>query len=141
MYTPYPNDYPTEDTDATASPPLRSEFRPPPREVHDHAAHGFAQMFGLHPIPAITTLAVNAMLFGGQIATVGALTPLVFLTAIVLAYITYKSQMRFYGDDAEAARIKALAVGLLTAIPIGLPAFLTLPSTVVGVVHTLRKGA
>jgi hypothetical protein len=98
-------------------------------------------MFGLHPIPAITTLAVNAMLFGGQVVTMGALVPLSFVVAVVLGVITFKSQVRFYGDDAEAARIKALAVGLLTAIPFGLPAFLTVPSAVVGVVHTLRRTA
>jgi hypothetical protein len=98
-------------------------------------------MFGLHPIPAITTLAVNAMIFGGQVVTMGALVPLALAAAVVLGVITYRSQMRFYGDDAEAARIKALAVGLLTAIPVGLPAFLTVPSAVVGVVHTLRRAA
>lgn len=96
MYnTPYPDDYSTETPDGTASQPLHPNYPPPMRsDVHPVATRGFGQMFGLHPIPAITTLAVNAMLFGGQIATVGALTPLVFLTAIVLAYITYKSQMR-----------------------------------------------
>jgi hypothetical protein len=98
-------------------------------------------MFGLHPIPAITTLAVNAMLFGGQVVTMGALVPLSFVVAVVLGVITFKSQVRSYGDDAEAARIKALAVGLLTAIPFGLPAFLTVPSAVVGVVHALRRTA
>jgi hypothetical protein len=108
---------------------------------HHLAARGFGQMFGLHPIPAITTLAVNAMIFGGQVVTMGALVPLALAAAVVLGVITYRSQMRFYGDDAEAARIKALAVGLLTAIPVGLPAFLTVPSAVVGVVHTLRRAA
>jgi hypothetical protein len=106
-----------------------------------HAARGFGQAFGLHPIPAITTLAVNAMLFGGTVISMGALAPLAILVAVVLGVITHKSQIRFYGDDAEAARIKALAVGLITAIPVGLPVFLTVPSTVVGVFHTLRRSA
>jgi hypothetical protein len=108
---------------------------------HHAAARGFGQAFGLHPIPAITTLAVNAMLFGGTIISMGALAPLAILVAIVLGVITYKAQMRFYGDDAEAARIKALAVGLITAIPVGLPMFLTVPSAVVGALHTLRRSA
>jgi hypothetical protein len=103
------------------------------------AARGLGQMFGLHPIPALATLAVNAMVFGGDIVTMGAIAPLAFLAAGALGVITYKSQKRFYGDDHEAALIKALTVGLLTAIPVGLPAFLTVPSAVVGFVHTLRR--
>ena len=108
--------------------------------VH-HNGQGFSQAFGLHPIPAIMTLAVNAMLFGGVIISMGALAPLAFVVALVLAYLTYRCQRSMYGDTHEAALVKCLAVGLLTAIPVGLPAFLTVPSAVVGVVHTLRKAA
>jgi hypothetical protein len=128
------------------SPPPRVEVVPPPLPLfassanpHQMAARGFAQMFGLHPIPAITTLTVNAMLFGGMIITMGALIPLALAVAGVLGFITYKSQMRFYADDHDAALVKALAVALITAIPVGLPAFLTVPSGVVGLVHTLRR--
>src|SRR5580692_1368429 len=106
---------------------------------HSAVARGFGQMFGLHPIPAVLTLAVNAMLFGGELATMGTLIPLGFVVAIVLAVITQKAQKRLYGDDDETALIKAMAVALLTAIPTGLPAFLTVPSGVVGFVHTIRK--
>lgn len=106
---------------------------------HHEASRGFGQAFGLHPIPALTTLAVNAMLFGGTVLTMGALAPLAVLVAGVLAFITYRAQQRFYGDDHDAALVKALAVGLLTAIPVGLPMFLTVPSAVVGIVHTLRR--
>jgi hypothetical protein len=106
---------------------------------HSASARGFGQIFGLHPIPTVLTLAVNAMLFGGELATMGALVPLGFVVAIVLAVITYKSQKRLYGDDDETALIKAMAVALLTAIPTGLPAFLTVPSGMVGLVHSLRK--
>lgn len=107
--------------------------------VNIAAAHGVGQVFGLHPIPAVMTLAVNAMLFTGELATMGALVPVAFVVAIVLGFITYRSQMRLYGDDSEAAMIKAVAVALLTAIPTGLPSLLTVPSGVVGVVHTIRR--
>jgi hypothetical protein len=107
---------------------------------HSVAARGFGQVFGLHPIPAVLTLAVNAMLFGGAIVTVGAIWPLALAVAGVLGVITYRSQKRFYGDDHEAALIKSLAVSLVTAIPVGLPALLTVPSSVVGLVHSLRRG-
>jgi hypothetical protein len=48
--------------------------------------------------------------------------------------------MRWYGDDAESARIKGLILGLLTAIPTPLPAVLYVPAGILGLVHNLRKG-
>jgi len=113
--------------------------RDPASVVHRTAARGLAQLFGLHPIPAVTTLAVNAMLFAGELATMGALVPVAFVVAIVLGAMTFICQRRMYGDDDNEALVKALAVGLLTAIPTGLPGFLTVPSAVVGLVHTLRR--
>jgi hypothetical protein len=133
-------DYKTVNNDAPPGAPSWERPQEPFPHTDDHhaAARGFSQMFGLHPIPAITTLAVNAMLFTGTIATMGAIVPLALVVAVVLGVIIYRSQKRFYNDDHETALIKAMAVGLLTAIPTGLPAFLTVPSAVVGVVHTLR---
>jgi hypothetical protein len=143
MNTPYGSEFPTKTTDASASESFHYEPSPARSAVDAHhaAARGIGQAFGLHPIPAVLTLAINAMIFGGQIVTMGALFPLALVAAVVLGFITYRSQMRFYGDDSEAARIKALAVGLLTAIPVGLPAFLTVPSGLVGLAHTLRRAA
>lgn len=131
-----------EATDARASETLYEESFPPPMRGESQqqvAPRGFGQAFGLHPIPAVTTLAVNAMLFTGELVTMGALVPVALGVAAVLGYITYRAQMRFYGDDQEAALVKAMAVTLLTAIPTGLPAFLTLPSGLVGAVHMLRR--
>lgn len=136
------HDYPTETVDTAAYEPVAYDASPPlmeSRAPHHGAARGFGQAFGLHPIPAVTTLAVNAMLFTGEILTMGALVPVALGVAAVLGFLTYRAQMRFYGDDSEAAMVKALAVALLTAIPTGLPAFLTLPSGLVGAVHILRR--
>jgi hypothetical protein len=107
--------------------------------VQGTAARGFAQVFGLHPIPAVMTLAVNAMLFTGELTTFGALIPLGVMVAIVLAVLTFICQRRVYGDDESEALVKALAVGLLTAIPTGLPSLLTVPSAAVGLIHTIRR--
>ena len=119
----------------------KSQMREPAPAVQGTAARGFAQAFGLHPIPAVTTLAVNAMLFTGELASMGALVPVALVVAAVLGAMTYLCQRRMYGDDGSEALVKALAVGLLTAIPTGLPSFLTVPSAVVGLVHTLRRKA
>lgn len=96
-------------------------------------------MFGTHPIPATATVAANVMLFGGTLATAGAILPLAVIVGIVLSFVTYRAQMKWYGDDSESAALKAIIIGLLTSIPVGLPAFLTVPSGIIGAVHMLRR--
>src|SRR5277367_3119218 len=59
---------------------------------------------------------------------------------IVLGFITYRAQMRWYGDDRESALIKGVIIGLLTAIPTPLPAILYLPSGLIGLIHMARRG-
>jgi hypothetical protein len=102
------------------------------------AARGFGQIFGIHPAMAFLTLIVDMMLFGGEVGTLGASLPISFAGGIVLAFITFRAQKR-YGDDTESAFIKALILGFLTAIPTALPAFIYVPSGVVGLVHNLRR--
>jgi hypothetical protein len=100
---------------------------------------GFGQIFGLHPAMAVLTLIVDTMLFGGAVVTMGAILPLSFAAGVVLAFITFLAQRKWYGDDDEAAFIKALILGFLTAIPTPLPAVLYVPSGVIGLIHGLRR--
>jgi hypothetical protein len=109
----------------------------PNRAGHFHT--GFGQMFGLDPRIAFLTIVVDSMLFGGEVATLGASTVLSVPAGIALGLITYKVQRHWYKDDKESAIIKALAVGLLTAIPTSLPGYLTIPSGIVGLAHMLRR--
>jgi hypothetical protein len=115
-----------------ASPPMRSE-------AHQVAQRGFGQTWGLHPGITLLTLVLDTMLFGANAATLGAFFPVSLAAACVLGFITYRAQMRWYGDDVEDARIKAVILALLTAIPTPLPAFLYVPAGVVGLVHSLRR--
>ncbi len=114
-----------------------------PTPVRNHLAtvshSGFGQLFGLDPRVAFLTVAVDAMLFGGVFVTMGASALLSVPAGIAWGFITYKAQRHWYGDDRESALIKGLIVGLLTAIPTGLPGFLTIPSGVVGLAHLLRR--
>jgi hypothetical protein len=57
----------------------------------------------------------------------------------VLGFVTFKAQMKWYGDDKDTALIKGFVVGLLTAIPVPLPAIVSVPSGILGLVHNLRK--
>ena len=100
----------------------------------------FGQMFGLDPRVTLLTLVVDAMLFGGTLATAGAGAILSIPAGIAVGLVAYKAQRHWYGDDRESALIKGLIVGLLTAIPTSLPGFLTIPSGIVGLVHLFPRG-
>lgn len=109
-----------------------------PLEHHAGRARGFGQLFGVHPTIAFVALLIDLMLFGGEVATMGALLPVSIGAGFVLGVITYLAQRKWYGDDSETAAIKALILGLLTAIPTPLPAALYIPSGIVGLVHKFR---
>jgi len=113
----------------------------PDHERPFRGSGGLAQLFGLDPRIAILTLLVDAMLFGGELLTMGLIIPLAILAGFGLGFITYRAQMNWYGDDRESALIKAAVIALLTAIPTPLPALLYIPSAILGALHYLRRGA
>ncbi len=97
-------------------------------------------MFGLDPRVAFLTFILDVMLFGAEAGTLG--TSAVYFSVpagLVLAYIAFKAQMKWYGDDRESAIIKGLILGLLTAIPTPLPAILYVPAGVLGLAHNIKR--
>ena len=78
------------------------------------------------------------MLFGGEVASMGGIIPISICVSIVLGVITYMAQVKWYGDDKTSAVMKALILGLLTAIPTNLPAFIYGLSGLVGLVHWFK---
>lgn len=102
-------------------------------------SRSFGQMFGIDLRIAIVMFVLDAMLNAGEIASMGLLVPVSLVAGVVLGYITYRAQMNWYGDDKESAKIKAVIVGLLTAIPTPLPEILYLPFGIVGFFHNLRR--
>jgi hypothetical protein len=103
------------------------------------AAKGLAQMFGLDIRAAILTVIVDLMLFAGDVVTLGALTPIGVGVAGALAYIVYRMQIKWYGDDHDSALIKAMVVGLLTVIPMPLTPLVAIPGGLIGVVKAIRR--
>jgi hypothetical protein len=134
-----PNVPPTQMRNVSAPSGLGYALTPEPLQRAGHFHGGFGQMFGLDPRVAFLTVVVDTMLFGGQVATLGASTVLSVPAGVALGLITYKVQRHWYKDDRESAMIKALVVGLLTAIPTSLPGFLTVPAGIVGLAHMLRR--
>jgi hypothetical protein len=83
---------------------------------------------------------IDLMLFGGAVLTFGLLIPIALVAGIVLGFITYRAQVKWYSDDRESALIKGVIVGLLTAIPTPLPAVVYVPSGILGLIHVARSG-
>lgn len=134
----------TERMDATGVPPSEevTESQPLascPSSAHQVATRSFGQVWGLHPGMTLLTLVVDTMLFGGEAVSLGTSFAISLAAACVLGFITYRAQMRWYGDDSESAALKAVILAFLTAIPTPLPAFLYVPAGLVGLAHTLRR--
>ena len=109
-------------------------------EQSARTSRGFSQLFGLDPRIAFLMFVIDLMLFSGAVLTLGLLIPIALVAGIVLGFITYRAQMKWYGDDRDSALIKGIIVGLLTAIPTPLPAIVYLPSGVLGLIHMARSG-
>jgi hypothetical protein len=95
----------------------------------------FGQLFGLDPRIAFLTLIVDMMLNAGDLVSMGLLLPVSMAAGVVLGYVVYRAQINWYGDDKESARIKALILGLLTAIPTPIPEILYIPAGILGLFH------
>jgi len=102
-------------------------------------SRGLAATFGLDPRVAVLTVIVDMMVFGGDAITLGALIPIGIGVGAILGFIVYKIQMKWYGDDHDSALIKALIVGMLTAIPAPLGPFFAIPGGLLGIVKALRR--
>jgi len=99
----------------------------------------FGQLFGLDPRVAFLTLIVDMMLNAGDLLSMGLLLPVSVGAGIVLGYAVYRAQINWYGDDKESARIKAVILGLLTAIPTPIPEVLYIPAGILGLFHGFRR--
>lgn len=122
--------------------PTPSGSRPQAQETQisqQPAAKGLIQTFGLHVTSAVLTIIVDMMLFGGEIVSVGLLIPLGIACGLVLGFIVYRIQRHWYGDDQNSALIKAMIVGLLTAIPTSVTPVIAAPAGVLGIVNMVRR--
>ena len=135
------NDHTIETQDFTESEPLGNEPAPLAQSDADHAAaRSFGQAFALHPILALTAIVTDCMVSAVDVTSLGVSAPFLWLIAsLFIGVIVFLGQKKWAGDDAESAFIKALIVAFLTALPTPLPSFLTVPSGVVGLVHSLRS--
>lgn len=104
-----------------------------------HKRGGLIQTFGLDYRVAILALLVDFIAFSGDIVSAGLLYPVELGGAVVLAFVTYKIQRSWYGDDRDSALIKAAIVGLLTAIPVPISWIVVGPGGLLGLVRALFR--
>lgn len=100
---------------------------------------GLLQTFGLDVRAAALAVVVDLMVFGGTLGSGGVLYAVEIGAGIVLAFITYKIQRAWYGDDHDSALIKAAIIGLLTAIPVPVTAVVATPGGILGLLHLLLR--
>jgi hypothetical protein len=100
---------------------------------------GFVQTFGLDIRVAILAVVIDSMVFGATWITGGVLYVVELGAGVVLAFITYKIQRVWYGDNHDSALIKALVIGLLTAIPAPITGIFAGPGGILGLIHLFRN--
>lgn len=127
--------------DSSAVVPRGARFQRTPNKNRETVGSmgRFSQLFGLDPRVAFLTLIVDMMLNAGDVVSMGLLLPVSVAAGIVLGFIVYRAQINWYGDDKESARIKALILGLLTAIPTPIPEVLYIPAGILGFIHRFRR--
>ena len=103
------------------------------------ASRGLAQTFGLDIRAAILAVIVDLMVFGAEVVSFETLLPLGICVAGVLAFIVYKIQRKWHQDDHDSALIKAMIIGLLTAIPVPLTPIIAVPGGIFGIVSSFRR--
>jgi hypothetical protein len=100
---------------------------------------GFIQTFGLDVRVALLAVLVDFLVFSGDLISFGALYIVELVAAVVLGYITYKIQRSWYGDGHDSALIKALVIGLLTAIPVPITGVIAGPGGLIGFFNLFRR--
>lgn len=94
--------------------------------------------FGLHPLVGFGMIAVDWMMFGGELATMElglvVTIPIGLALGLGSSLIQYRS---FDKGDWMMALGKGAVVGILTAIPTALPSVLTLGGAVAGTAYKL----
>ncbi|MBN1336045.1 MAG: hypothetical protein JXB39_08805 [Deltaproteobacteria bacterium] len=96
---------------------------------------------GLHPLAAFSLVAVDWMLFSGDVASVGLTTAITVPVGFALGLGCALVQRHAFKDSWGAALGKGVVMGVLTAIPTGLPGILNAVGGGMGLLHLLRPSS
>jgi hypothetical protein len=118
-----------------------NEARPcrPLRNDPPAARSGLLQLFGLDVRAAALAVIVDTLIFGSDVLSMGLMIPVGIGAAAVLGIIVYHIQRNWYRDDHASALIKAMTIGLLTAIPVPIAPLLVIPGGCLGLIQRFRR--
>ncbi len=102
-------------------------------------AKGLMQMFGLDPRAAALVTLVDLMMITLDILSGATFIVIGIGVAAYIAFLVYKMQRKFFGDDHDASLIKAMIVGLLMAIPVPLTPILAILCGITGTLQLVRR--
>ncbi len=85
------------------------------------------------------SVTVDALLFGGELATLGILILMAPVVGGAVGFITYKIQRAWYLDTHESALIKSMIVGRLTVIPAPVTSLIAVPVGLLGFLQLARR--
>jgi hypothetical protein len=106
---------------------------------HSNLSKGLMQMFGLDPRAAALVTLVDLMMITLDILSGATFIVIGIGVAAYIAFLVYKMQRKFFGDDHDASLIKAMVVGLLMAIPVPLTPILAVICGITGTLQLVRR--
>jgi hypothetical protein len=102
---------------------------------------GFCKLVGLHPLVAFALCIVDAMLFGEEVASLGAGWLISVPIALALSVPCTLIQRYSMRDTWGIAISKGMIVGILTAIPTALPSIFTAAGGLAGLASISLENA
>jgi hypothetical protein len=113
---------------------------PHSNQGHEPDVQAFSVRYGLHPLVALMMFGLDYMLFTTlELPSMGLLAVLSFFIGFAAVIPCALIQKYSYHDSWGAAVGKAMAVGLLTAVPSPLPSFITGAWGVMGAVGMFQR--
>ena len=113
--------------------------RTPEASIPPYGSGRASESWGIHPLNAVALVTIDAMLFGGEVASLGGLIVLSLLVGAVLVLPCALVQRHAFKDPWGLALAKGLMLGLLTAIPTPIPSALTIALGVAGAIALRRR--
>jgi hypothetical protein len=104
-----------------------------------NAIVALSRIFGLHPIVGFGMFALDAMLFGGAMASAGVGWAVTVPVAMAFSIPCILIQRFSFHDTLPTSIGKGLILGLLTAIPTPLPSIVAIGGGVLGTAALLRR--
>lgn len=99
----------------------------------------FSQTFGVHPLVVFCLFAIDWMLFGSELITLGSNWIVTAPIGLLLGIGATLIQRASFKDQWGVAIGKGLLLGLLTAIPTALPSLTMIPFAAIGAFNLLSS--